>query len=228
MIRRRLLLSALFGVLLSAAPAAAHPFGPPPTATISAQGRTITVDWAATPDDAVAIGEQLGVMPAGSVAAYRQESAAQVAPSSADEARLSASPLLVDYLTQHITAEQDGVACAPQVPPVADFVHRGARVQLTCPAPVETAVLRITMLHELNDAYRTVAVGTRTDPAQAVFTTAAPQHEWRFGVKTGSGPGLGGVLAIGLAGGAVAAGATIAVQRRRTRDEQVRDGPSSK
>ena len=216
MIRRRLLICALLGVLVSAAPAAAHPFGPPPTARIRAQGRTITVEWVATPDDAVAIGERLGVMPAGSVAAYRQESAAQVAPSSADEARLSASPLLVDYLAAHITAEQDGARCTPRVAPVADFVHRGARVQLTCPRPVDTAVLSITMLHELNDAYRTVAVGTATDPAQTVFTTSAPRSEWRFGVAAGGGrPGPGGVLAIGLAGGLAAAGATIAVQRRR-------------
>ena len=202
-------------VVLSATPAAAHPFGPPPTARISAQGRTITVTWSATPDDAVAIGEQLGVMPEGSVAAYREEAAAQVAPSSQDEARLSASPLLVDYLAENITATQDGAACTPQIPAIPDFVHQGATVDLVCPEPIDRAVLRITMLHDLNDAYRTVATGTRTDPAQAVFTVSAPEHEWQFGVDPAEGTGLGTLLAIGVAGGVLAAGATIAVQRRR-------------
>ena len=205
----------LLGAVLSATPAAAHPFGPPPTARISAQGRTITVDWSATPDDAVAIGERLGVMPAGSIAAYRQESAAQVAPSSQDEARLSASPLLAQYLAEHITAQQDGAPCTPQIDPIPDFVHAGARVDLVCPEPVEQAVLRITMLHALHPQYRTVAVGTRTDPAQSVFTATAPEHEWRFGVEPGGPLGLGGLLAIGLGGGIVAAGATLAVQRSR-------------
>ena len=216
MTRCRLLSSALLlCLLLPSAPAWAHPFGPPPTAQISAKGRTISVVWSATPDDAVAIGEQLGVMPAGSVAAYRQEAAAQVAPSSQDEARLSASPLLADYLAEHIAATQDGTPCTPQIDTIADFVHVGARVDLVCPQPVEEAVLRITMLHALHDQYRTVAVGTRTDPAQSVFTTAAPEHQWRFGVTPASRPGHWMLLAVGLTGGLVAAGITVAIQHRR-------------
>lgn len=220
MIRRRLSLCVLLlCAVLSATPAQAHPFGPPPTARIAAHGRTISVEWSATPDDAVAIGEQLGVMPAGSVAAYRQEAAAQVAPSSQDEARLSASPLLAEYLAEHITAEQDGAPCTPQIGTIPDFVHAGARVELVCPQPVETALLRITMLHDLHDQYRTVAVGMRTDPPQSVFTTAAPEHRWRFGVDASARPGVGTLLALGLAGGVVAAGATVAIQRRRRRGE---------
>ena len=207
--------AALVAVVVSAGPALAHPFGPPPTARITAAGRSITVDWSATADDAVAIGEHLGVMPEGSIAAYRQESAAQVAPSSQDEARLSASPLLRDYLTQHIAAEQQGRPCDAEVATITDFVHRGARVVLTCPDPVTSARLRITMLHSLHNQYRTVAVGAGTDPAQAVFTTTAPEHEWRFGVTAQGGFRLPPILAIGAIGGVVAAGAAVLVQRRR-------------
>ncbi len=186
----RRLLFGVFGaavVAAAATPALAHPFGPPPTARVAARGNTITIDWSATPDDAVAIGERLGIMPRGSVAAYRQEAAAQVAPSARDEARLSASPRLHAYLTDRITVTQSGRRCDATVPTITDFVHRGARVVVTCPQTVDQATLRITMLHDIHPAYRTVAIGTQTDPAQSVFTLAAPEHSWRFGVEPGGG-----------------------------------------
>lgn len=200
-------------------PAAAHPFGPPPTAVVSADGRTVTVEWSATPDDAVAIGERLGLMPPGSVTAYREESVAQVAPSGRDEARLSASVALRDYLMQHIRVVQEGQRCTPRVPAIADFVHRGARVVLRCPDPVSEVTLRITMLHDIHDAYRTVAVGRGSSAEQSVFTIAAPEHRWRFGADASSVAPLGAV--VGATGAAMAAilVATVVktVHRRRRR-----------
>ena len=198
--------------MLLGAPAAAHPFGPPPTARISAQGPTVSIQWSATPDDAVAIGEALGVMPPGSVAAYRQEGATQVAPSSVDEARFSASPLLREYLSDRIAVTQDAQKCTASIPPIRDFVHRGARVDLTCPEPVSTVTLRLSMLHEIHEAYRTVAIGTDTDPARSVFTVSAPQHTWTFGAPRGDGaPWLGaGVVAATVA---LAAGAFVVARR---------------
>lgn len=187
------------GLLGSGGVALAHPFGPPPTARISAEGRTITIDWSATPDDAVAIGELLDVMPAGSVEAYRQESAAQVAPSSADEAALSASPALHDYLTEHVVAIQNGQQCRARVPAIPDFVHKGARVLLRCPEDVGEVLLRITLLHDIHPAYRTVAVGRDTEPMEAVFTVTAPEHAWRFGATAaGSDAADAGVAAVAV------------------------------
>ena len=204
--------AALLGV---AAPASAHPFGPPPTARVTAIGNRITIDWSATPDDAVAIGERLGVMPPGSVELYRQESAAQAAPSAEDEARLSASPKLRGYLTERIAATQDGEACGAEVPAIEDFVHTGARVVLTCPQPVAEVELEISMLHEIHDAYRTFAVGTGTDPAEAVFTIDAPRQTWRFGVGAQRQRGLGLRRGIGIASGLGALGAVAVLVRRR-------------
>lgn len=221
--RRRLIAvvgAALAAVAVVGAPAAAHPFGPPPTAQIAAEGTQITVDWTATPDDAVAIGELLGLMPEGSTAAYRQESAAQVAPSRAAEAALSAAPELHTYLTEHIVALQGGEPCEGTVPPVADFVHEGARVVLTCPAPVEEVDLRITMLHEIHPAYRTFAVGEDSDPTESVFTVEAPQHTWRFGataVAESTTTIWEAMAAGGLAGGAVSVVLTLFVVARRRR-----------
>ena len=202
------------------APAAAHPFGPPPTAEIVAEGSQITVDWTATPDDAVAIGELLGLMPEGSTAAYRQEGAAQVAPSRAAEAALSAAPELHDYLTEHIVALQDERPCAGTVPAVDDFVHEGAQVVLTCPAPVAEVELRITMLHEIHPAYRTFAVGEDSEPSQSVFTVEAPQHRWRFGAAASPTPqfSIWDAMAVGaVSGGVVGLLLTAVVLARRRR-----------
>lgn len=206
---------AVAAAALTVTPALAHPFGPPPTARISAQGDTVTIDWSATPDDAVAIGELLEIMPPGSVAAYRQEGAAQVAPSGADEARLSASDLLAEYLTNHITVTQAGQQCEASVPAIPDFVHRGARVVARCPAAVDKATLRITMLQDINDAYRTVGIGTMTDPAQSVFTKASPELVWRFGVTPATRPPLPALVAGGLAAAALPAAAVVLTRRRR-------------
>lgn len=197
-------------------PAFAHPFGPPPTAQVSAEGRRIIIDWTATPDDAVAIGELLGVMPEGSVELYRQEAAAQAAPSARDEARLAASPELAAYLAEHIAATQDGRACTPHVPPVADFVHEGARIVLTCPRPVTQVELKISMLHEIHEAYRTFAVGTATDPAEGVFTIAAARQTWRFGVENQHAARDWPRVIVGSVAGAGALVALAVLIRRRT------------
>jgi hypothetical protein len=213
--RGRVIAVAVGWGVLSAAPAAAHPFGPPPTARISAQGATVSIAWSATPDDAVAIGESLGVMPPGSVAAYRQEGGTQVAPSSADEARFSASPLLREYLIEHIAVSQAGQPCAASVPAIGDFVHAGARIDLTCPAPVTTVDLRISMLHEIHEAYRTVAIGTGSEPRRSVFTVSAPEHTWTFGA---GGGGTAPWLGAGIVTATVAlAGAAFVLARRRQR-----------
>lgn len=210
-----------FGVLvlmLLPDAAVAHPFGPPPTARVSADGRAVTIHWSATPDDAVAIGELLGLMPAGSVEAYRQESAAQVAPSLRDEDALAASPLLAEYLAKHIVVEQDGQHCPAEVPPRPTFVQNGATVVATCPRPVREVTLRITMLHDINPAYRTVAIGKASRPAQSVFTTGAPAAQWQFGAATTSPfyllPAWTVALAVALA--SVAAGLWAWRRKRRS------------
>ena len=215
--RRVALVLVVLIVVAPARPAAAHPFGPPPTARLTASGNTITIDWLATPDDAVAIGELLGVMPEGSVALYRQEGATQVAPSSRDEARLSASPKLRDYLTERVTAVQDGAACSTEVPDIPNFVHEGVRINLRCPNEVTEATLRVTLLHDIHEAYRTVATGTDTQPAQAVFTVAAPEHTWTFGVEPSDTTSLTTAIGAGAIAGAAVSLVFLLLRRRSRR-----------
>lgn len=216
LLRIALVLGCGVAAVATAGPAAAHPFGPPPTAQVNVTGTRITIVWTATPDDAVAIGELLGLMPEGSTALYRQDSAAQVAPSRAEEAALSAAPKLHDYLTEHIVVLQDDRPCPADVPPIDDFVHEGARVVLTCPEPVTEIDLRITMLHAIHPAYRTFAVGEGAIPGESVFTVESPQHTWRFGEAASPQLGFWHAAAVGAASGG-AVGAVIALRRRRRR-----------
>lgn len=183
-----------------AAPAAAHPFGPPPTAVIRVEGNALAVHWQAAPDDMLAIGERLGLLAAGTGAAYR-EAQTQVAPPASAEEALDRSPELRTYLLRRIRVSQDGTACPATVLPVTGFVGGGATTVHQCPRPIGEVELTITMLHDIHDAYRTFAVSEEpgAQPRQSVHTMARPRARWDFsgeaepreqpGGATGLGPG---------------------------------------
>lgn len=204
----------LWVLLLGASSAAAHPFGPPPTALVSASGHQVVVEWGAPTDDALVVGMALGVLDDTSLERYL-EGPVQVAPPAAKEAELSASAELVDYLLDRIVVTQDGRRCDASVAPIDSFLTDGARVIHQCPRPVTVVDLRIAMLHDVHDAYRTFAVteGTGT-PAQSVFTVERAEQRWDFTASPASGAAarparrawLVPVLAtvLGLAGGALA------------------------
>ena len=177
-------------VLGTAGPALAHPFGPPPTALVYVDGRTVTIDWRAAPDDAIAVGAEIGLLADDLVDVYL-DGPAQVAPPESAELDLTASEELHAYLIDHITVEQDGVACRPSVEPMGNFVHAGARTLHECPDSVTGVTITITMLHERHPAYRTFAISgaTDVDPQQAVFSVDNPRHEWDFEAERAAGGG---------------------------------------
>lgn len=209
---RALAVVAMCGVLaalvVGAEPAAAHPFGPPPTATVGGAGQQVTVAWTATTDDLLLVGERLGLLPPGSAAAAL-EGVVQVAPSAAASAALSASPELHDLLTRRITVTQDGTACPAAVEPGLDFVTQGARLSFTCPTPVDAVELGVTMLHDVDPTYRTFVVAASGGDGQAVLTSAAPRAAWDVGagLPVAGAPGRRGGSAGGATGPA-ARGAT--------------------
>jgi hypothetical protein len=214
-------------LLLGAAPANAHPFGPPPSALLRAEAELLLIDWRAAPDDTAAIGVELGYMEEAVLDAYL-EAPTQVAPSAADEDALAASPQLHAYLVERVVVRQDGTPCEAAALDTADFVHAGARLAYRCPEPIAAVELEITLLHDVHEAYRTfgIAESEATVPAQAVFSVATPRHTMDFsgagaagdagtgadGAPGGDGGGLSGVtalagvLVIGLLGGIVVAG----------------------
>lgn len=206
--------AAIVGVLVApGAPAWAHPFGPPPTATVAASESTVEVAWTAEADDLLLIGERLGYLPPGTAAAAL-EGAVQVAPSRADAAALDAAPELHAYLLDRIAVRQDGLPCDGRVDDELDFVTEGARLAFRCPAPVTVVELEVTMLTDVNPAYRTFAVSA--DPGrrqEAVLTAAAPAARWD--TRGGAGPAPGRVAAAGGALLLAAAGAGAALWRSR-------------
>ena len=195
---RVLVLTAVF-LLAYAAPAAAHPFGPPSTARAEADGRTVTLSWAAAEDDWVALGTSLG--------AFDSSTA------TTGEEKLRRSPAVRDYLLDKITVSQAGRACRGELAPLADLVGSGARFTFSCAAPVSEVDIRLGALTDLNEAYRTVLTAEAATPDRALFTAAQDTMRLRF---SGGGSGVTGSV-VGVAAGTVVAAAGVLVLMRRRR-----------
>lgn len=188
--RRALALAGSALLLLApAGPALAHPFGPPPTALVSARGNSVFIEWRSAADDAIAIGVEVGLLSEELVDVYL-EGPAQAAPPEDRELELTASEALREYLVEHIVVEQAGERCRATVQPMDNFVHQGARTVHECPDPVEEVTITITMLHERHQAYRTFAISGSEDvnPQQEVFSIDNPQHTWDFAAERDSIP----------------------------------------
>jgi hypothetical protein len=220
-------------VLLTAPPPAdAHPFGPPPTARIWAEGDVVTIDWAAAPDDLALIGVELGLLPEDTPDAYL-EAPTQVAPERAHEEQMSRSPELVDYLLERVRVIQRGRDCEGGVEPIERFLTRGATVVHRCAEPVTEVEVEIGLLHDVHPAYRTFAFSAsdEAEPSQAVFTAASPRHTWRFGATADGtaegrarGAGTVGLIILGLVAVLAVAGAELFGRRGAERGS---DGPGA-
>jgi hypothetical protein len=203
--RRRLALIALATLAVLAGPVAAlaHPFGPPPRSWLEVDGDTVSLSWEAAYDDYLALGELLGYFEPGTAAAYLEPDV-QVAPPRAAEEELAASDELRSYLRENIVVSLDGRQCDPDRVETDRFVEQGAVVHARCPTPVETVEIRITMLHDINEAYRTFGLADGEEPGPfAVFTAQEPAHLVDLAELEGAdGRGrlvlLGAVLALGV------------------------------
>lgn len=192
---RVLVLTAVF-LLACAAPAAAHPFGPPSTARIDADGTTVTLSWLAAEDDWVALGNSLGAFDASTVAT--------------GEEKLRRSPAVRDYLLDTITVSQGGRACPGELAPLADLVATGARLTFSCARPVSEVDVTLSALTDLNEAYRTVLTAESATPDRVLFTAATDTTRLRF---SSGGSGVTGAVA-GLAIGTVVAAVGLFVLMR--------------
>lgn len=204
--------------------ALAHPSGEfgPPTARLSAEGRIVTIELSAPPDDAAAIGTAVGLLPEDAMEAFLLEDE-EAQPTVEQVRELSASPALRAYLIDHVQVRQDGRDCAGTARPAADFLADGAELTFTCQDPVALVDVRITVLHDQDPRYATFGLdGARWT---VLFTAAQPEHAWDAG-SSASGPGLFALLAI--VGGlllALGACAWLLVGRRRS-SSHTGPGPS--
>ncbi|BCB84305.1 hypothetical protein [Phytohabitans suffuscus] len=160
---------------LPAAPAAAHPFGPPSTARVSADGSRVAMSWQAAEDDWVALGRHVGAFDSAS-------------PDVTGAELLRRSPAVREYLLERFAVAQAGRPCAGDLADLDDVLARGARLTFDCPAPVAEVDVTVTALTDVNDAYRTVLrAETAATPDQALFTAAAPTRHIAFTASGGSG-----------------------------------------
>ena len=197
--RRLLLAVALLALALGLVPtpAEAHPFGPPPRSWLEVDGTTVLLSWEAAYDDYLALGEQLGYFEPGTSAAYLDPSV-QVAPPRSDEEALTASDDLRAYLGANLVVAQDGQRCDLDLIHTERFVERGAIVRHECPQPVEELTLRITMLQDLNEAYRTFGLAEQGPPGPfAVFTVEQPEHHVDVTDLADDGGGGGRLVLVG-------------------------------
>ncbi|MER6102713.1 hypothetical protein ABT115_10395 [Streptomyces sp. NPDC001832] len=129
----RLLLVGVFTTLALLGPAGtadAHPFGSPPVARITADGKTVDVIWSAAEDD-------LAVLRKASDAAGTSEA---------------------QYLGSHIRLSQNGRSCPLNHADTARLVDDGARLRYVCPDPVAEVAMTVTALNDVDPKYRTISV----------------------------------------------------------------------
>ncbi len=186
--RRSHLLATLIAVLLGtgvvawgASPAHGHAAGELPHARLSAQGDTVTVRWTAAADDAADVAVAAGLWPEETFLAYLDVlfgGDRDVLPTASEIAEISADPALRRYLEQGVRILQDGDECSGVATPAADFIADGATLTFTCPEPVASAVVEITLLHDRDPTYRTFTVDGTAQ--YAVHTSAQPAHPWDF------------------------------------------------
>ena len=158
-------------IVVGAFPAAAHPFGAPATAQVSAQGRQVSVVWAAEPDDLVALGHHVGAFD-GAADHDHSRSAAQMLAGSED---------VENYLRQRIGVTQDGGPCSASTVDTTQIAADGARMTFECAQDVAAVEVRIAMLVDIDPAYRTfLRSETAGQHGRAVLTGASPTHSVTF------------------------------------------------
>ena len=152
-------------IVVGAFPAAAHPFGAPAAAEVSAEGRQVTVVWSAEPDDLVALGHHVGAFD-GAADHDHSHSAAQM---------LAGSPDVEKYLRQQIGVAQDGEPCDARTVETTQIAADGARMTFECAREIAAVEIRIAMLVDVDPAYRTLLrSGAAGEPRRAVLTGASP------------------------------------------------------
>ncbi|GAA1840754.1 hypothetical protein [Asanoa iriomotensis] len=197
---RRLVLGALVALALfgSAAPAAAHPFGPPSTAKVTVRGTSLTLVWHAAEDDWVALGQSLGAFDDPSTELTGEE-------------KLQRSPAVHRYLLERMTVSQAGRPCPGELGELNDLLGTGATIEFECPAKIDEVKIKLAALMDLNDAYRTVLVGD----SEALFTVTTPEQQVRL--HGSAVPGAVLPLAIGTFAVVVLGVVAAVVLRRRRR-----------
>ena len=215
-IHARVLAGALLVCALAgwATPAAAHPFGPPSTARIGADGSRVTLSWLAAEDDWVALGQSLG--------AFEDPSTGTVSTELTGEQKLERSSVLRAYLLEKITVAQGGRACEGRLEELRALLTDGARFVFDCQGPVTEVDVTVAALTDLNTAYRTMLVAdTPATPKQTLFTEAQTTQRLTFSATGATGIPVGTTAVVAGAVVLLAGTGTFTVLRTRRRTRTV-------
>ena len=125
-----------------------HPGGLPGLLEITAEGRTVVVDWSAPPDDVAVIVQQAGDAPHD----------------------------IASYVLEHVAVDQAGHDC-PGDAAARDRLEDGARLTFTCPSEVGTVTVTSTILLEVDPSYQTLAVAPVVEgPERVLFSGGTTQR----------------------------------------------------
>jgi hypothetical protein len=191
--------------LLPVSAASGHASSIVPHARLSAEGRQVFVEWTAAGDDVADIGVGLGLLPEEAALAF--QGVGDAYPTTAQETRFARSDELESYLLDNVRVAQRGQPCDAQVSVPDEIIAEGVRFVFTCPQEVEQVSLRITMLHDRDETYRTYGIdGTIWD---AMHTVDQPEHRWdatlvAHDTQPSGQPLLLAAIAVALVGGGAA------------------------
>lgn len=171
--RRSLLVLLMAVAAVAPATARAHPFGFPPVVLIALQGDEVTLHWGVdprSPDDAAVLAVHLGIVEPG-------DEGPPPTLTEAQDAGLSNSPLLAAYLREHLAVSGDGEECREGISIPGSFSARGAQASYDCGSKPREVLVEVTMLQDIDPAYRTVGFASEAlSPRRAIFTSASDEH----------------------------------------------------
>lgn len=208
---------ALIGCVTLAPAASAHPFGDPESAAISLTGPDVVrVRWkVGMLDDYTYLAEDLGLLPEERVLL---DGAIDVQPG--DPALLEGAPEFRDYVLRHIRVSVGGQRCSGELAPVDGLAAHGLDVDFTCPEPVTSASVMISMLTDLSSYYTTMASGP--DGQRQAYVGDQDTYTWTFGSDAASAEtGRSAVLQLAGVSGVVALGVAAVVVVRRVRRHRI-------
>lgn len=201
--------AALLAVAGPVTPAAAHPFGPPPTARISAAGSQVQLVWKASADDWVLLGQALG--------AFDNPSGDQNFATLTGEQKLQRSQQLHTYLLDRIGVSQRGAPCRGALVVPRHLLDNGVDFTFACPRPVDDVDVRLTALTDLNTAYRTMLSASHATPARTLVTSDHTTQRLDFSAGgTNGGAPVSALATSGAAAVVTGAGLFALLRSRRT------------
>ncbi|MGZ0712457.1 hypothetical protein ACWPKO_29375 (plasmid) [Coraliomargarita sp. W4R53] len=148
----------LFAVAMLAAPAEAHPDGPPQTLLVSASDATVTLHWASATDDLSALGYSLGLTQTVKTFVYDENGELLVDESDEDDLTvLGADASFSDYLLSSLQVTTDEGPCIGRVGDTTHLATAGVSIRFDCPAPVTEAEIGATLLQDIDSRYQLLA-----------------------------------------------------------------------